>query len=209
MVILTNFSFEIIIASCPQISPPSAFIMNHIRAFSTTANLCRTFAHVVNRHVKKVPELKVGDPVSRLLKRKVPEIPPYPYGESHIYKQSNRGLYGGKFISTGHQISEFKNKHLRYIKPNVQRHKLWSESLNRRIRVRVVNSVLKTITKEGGLDNYLIKDKSARIKELGPYGWRLRYEVLKKMEENEKKLDEAKSLEGVQSAEAVEDRRVE
>lgn len=39
--------------------------------------------------------------------------------------------------------------------------------------------VLKTISKEGGIDNYLTKEKSARIKELGPTGWKLRYRVLK------------------------------
>lgn len=35
--------------------------------------------------------------------------------------------------------------------------------------------VLKTIKKEGGLENYLLKSKPARIKELGPGGWNLRW----------------------------------
>jgi large subunit ribosomal protein L28 len=156
------------------------------RRFTTSLPLSKTFFHVVNRKQRRVPEIKVGDPISRLLARPKPKVPPYPYGESNIYKQSNRGLYGGKFIFTGHHISEFKNKHLRFIKPNVQRHKLWSETLNTRIRCRVVNSVLKTITKEGGLDNYLIKDRPSRIKALGPYGWALRYRVLTTMEAKEK-----------------------
>jgi len=34
--------------------------------------------------------------------------------------------------------------------------------------------VLKTIDKEGGLDEYLLSSKEGRIKELGPLGWKLR-----------------------------------
>jgi len=39
--------------------------------------------------------------------------------------------------------------------------------------------VLRTIDKVGGLDNYLLGDKAARIKELGVEGWRLRWKVLR------------------------------
>ena len=42
--------------------------------------------------------------------------------------------------------------------------------------------VLKTISKEGGIDNYLTKE-GLRIKELGPTGWKLRYRVLKRKDE--------------------------
>lgn len=56
---------------------------------------------------------------------------------------------------------------------------LWSETLNRKISIKMTAKVLKTISKEGGIDNYLTKEKSARIKELGPTGWKLRYRVLK------------------------------
>lgn len=36
-----------------------------------------------------------------------------------------------------------------------------------------------TIDKVGGLDNYLLGSKTARLKELGPKGWKLRHRVLK------------------------------
>lgn len=81
-------------------------------------------------------------------------------------------------IMFGNKISEFKNHNRRTFKPNVNRQTLWSEALNRKITIRVHTSVLRSITKEGGLDNYLIKDTSARIKQLGPMGWKLRYLVL-------------------------------
>ena len=39
--------------------------------------------------------------------------------------------------------------------------------------------VLRTIDKVGGLDEYLLGDKPARIKELGVEGWRLRWRVMR------------------------------
>lgn len=37
--------------------------------------------------------------------------------------------------------------------------------------------MLRTIDKVGGLDNYLLSEKPARLKELGPWGWELRYRL--------------------------------
>ncbi len=37
---------------------------------------------------------------------------------------------------------------------------------------------LRTIDKEGGLDNYLLGEKPARIKELGMGGWLLRWRIM-------------------------------
>lgn len=49
------------------------------------------------------------------------------------------------------------------------------EALGARIKTRLTLRVLKTIRREGGLENYLLKSKPARIKELGPGGWNLRW----------------------------------
>jgi len=38
--------------------------------------------------------------------------------------------------------------------------------------------VMKTIDKVGGLDNYLLGEKRARIKDLGPKGWTLRWKLM-------------------------------
>lgn len=154
------------------------------RFFSVGSPAAREFAHIVRRRVKQPRQLRVGDP-DTLLKREAPEFPPYPYGDSPIYKQSNRGLYGGKIPQFGNKVSEWGNKHVRVFHPNVQRVSLWSETLKRTLRLKAVASVIRTISNEGGLDNYLVKDTSARVKELGPTGWRLRYMVLRRMELNE------------------------
>lgn len=49
------------------------------------------------------------------------------------------------------------------------------DSLNVRIKTKLSMRVLKTIKKEGSLEAYLLKNKPARIKALGPAGWNLRW----------------------------------
>lgn len=46
------------------------------------------------------------------------------------------------------------------------------------MRVKVQARVLRTIDKVGGLDAYLLGDTVGRVKELGPYGWKLRWRVM-------------------------------
>lgn len=143
--------------------------------------MARAYKSVVNRQIKKVPDFQIGDkkPVGIYIPDKKPEYPVYPYGEARIFKRADHGLFGGQVIGFGNQISEMKNKSRRTWLPNVITKSIWSDALNRTIKMRLTARVLKTITKEGGLDNYLTKDKSARVKELGLFGWNLRYDVLK------------------------------
>ncbi|KAH8811551.1 hypothetical protein F5884DRAFT_782539 [Xylogone sp. PMI_703] len=106
-------------------------------------------------------------------------VPTYPYGPSQIYKQSNFGLYGSQKIRFGNSVSE-KNeiKNRRYWRPNVQRKRLWSAALGQYLKVRVTARVLRTIDKCGGLDEYLLGEKSQRIKDLGMGGWKLRWRIM-------------------------------
>lgn len=52
-------------------------------------------------------------------------------------------------------------------------------ALNRFVRVKVLARVLRTIDKVGGLDEYLLGEKPARIKELGMGGWALRWRLMR------------------------------
>ncbi|KAH6682724.1 ribosomal L28 family-domain-containing protein [Halenospora varia] len=106
-------------------------------------------------------------------------IPPYPYGASTIYKQSNFGLYGLQKIRFGNIVSK-KNeiKTRRHWRPNVHFKRLWSESLERMIRLRITTKVLRTVDKVGGLDEYLLGGKARRVRELGMGGWKLRWRVM-------------------------------
>jgi large subunit ribosomal protein L28 len=106
-------------------------------------------------------------------------IPEYPYGDSLLFKQSNKGLYGGQRIQFGNNVSkDTETKTRRHWKPNIVTKGLYSVILKKRIRLRLTSRVLKTMDREGGLDNYLLKESEQRIKELGPLGWALRWRLM-------------------------------
>ncbi|KAL1969518.1 hypothetical protein VTN77DRAFT_8956 [Rasamsonia byssochlamydoides] len=129
--------------------------------------------------------------------KKLPEyIPPYPYGPNYLYKQSNSGLYGGVTIQFGNKISKGRNKGKtrRSWKPNVRRKKLWSDALGEHVFIKVTRKALRTIWKSGGLDNYLLDDRPGRIKELGVFGWQLRWRIMQTPKIQEKFREERKKL---------------
>ncbi|KAK8200293.1 hypothetical protein HDK77DRAFT_442112 [Phyllosticta capitalensis] len=122
------------------------------------------------------------------------KIPEYPYGQAYWYKQSNFGLYGGARIQFGNKVSEeYEQKTRRKWRPNLERLRLRSDSLGRLIKVKVSRRVLRTIRKVGGLDEYLLGEKTERIKDLGMGGWALRWRIMqtdavKKRFEKQRKL---------------------
>ncbi|EYE99828.1 mitochondrial 54S ribosomal protein bL28m [Aspergillus ruber CBS 135680] len=107
-------------------------------------------------------------------------IPPYPCGPNYVYKQSNTGLYGGAMIQFGNKISQGRNegKTRRMWKPNVRRKKLWSDALEDFVFIKITRKALRTIRKSGGLDNYLLDDRPGRVKEMGIFGWQLRWQLI-------------------------------
>ncbi len=167
-------------------------LTDQTRSFSTSSSTsARQYKTVVSRLVRKGEEYKEGDKKPWYLRvpEEKPRYPPYPYGEALFFKRSDRGLYGGQERGSGYQVSEMGNRTPRSWLPNVVTKRLWSEALNKTIKIRLTSRVLRTITKEGGLDNYLTKEKSARIKELGLFGWHLRYDVLKARENANRPLN--------------------
>jgi ribosomal protein L28 len=130
------------------------------------------------------------------IKRKTWTPPAYPHIPSGIpsfaakphytYKLRNKILAGGKTIHFGNNVSEFKNRTRRIWRPNIKTKALWSEALGRRVRLRLVTSVLRTIDKVGGLDAYLTGSTRLRMKELGPRGWEIRAAVIKVLRRQER-----------------------
>jgi large subunit ribosomal protein L28 len=108
------------------------------------------------------------------------DIPPYPYGARQTFKQADRGLYGGASIQFGNKISKGRNKGKtrRRWYPNVRLETIRSEALRKDLTIRITASCMRTINKCGGLDQYLLGDKPARIKELGLFGWKLRWKIM-------------------------------
>ncbi|KAI0966116.1 hypothetical protein F4678DRAFT_450872 [Xylaria arbuscula] len=107
------------------------------------------------------------------------KVPTYPYGRFETYKQRNQGLYGRSKIRFGNVVaSKYGNKSRTSWLPNRHTKRLWSPSLNAFIRTRMTASVLHTIDRLGGIDEYLLGSKAKRIKELGPAGWALRWKIM-------------------------------
>ncbi|KAH8710049.1 ribosomal L28 family-domain-containing protein [Phaeosphaeriaceae sp. PMI808] len=127
-----------------------------------------------------------GDLGSHLPKHVIPQdayIPPYPYGDHALFKQANRGLYGEQRIQFGNNVShKTETKTRRDWKPNILNKALYSVALKKKVKLRITSKVLKIMDREGGLDEYLLKDNEHRIKELGPLGWALRWALLQKPE---------------------------
>jgi large subunit ribosomal protein L28 len=146
----------------------------------------RTFATSDPAPVVKNPlrRRKGGDLGSHLPKHVIPPdslIPPYPYGEHALFKQANHGLYGEQMIQFGNNVSEkTETKTRRNWKPNVLNKSLYSVAMKKKIKLRITSRVLKTMDREGGLDEYLLKDSEHRLKELGPLGWTLRWTLMQK-----------------------------
>jgi len=73
--------------------------------------------------------------------------------------RSRRGLYDGKDIRTGNNLSFSMNHTKRTFKPNVFVKKVYSEILDEMVQFHLTTSTLRSIEKCGGLDNYLLTSK--------------------------------------------------
>ncbi|KAJ1658099.1 hypothetical protein IWQ61_002611 [Dispira simplex] len=80
-----------------------------------------------------------------------------------VPKASLKGLYGGKQVHFGNKVSEWDSRTRRKWKPNVQWAHLHSRVLNQSFRIKVTTSILRTVDKKGGLDNYLLYTKNKNI----------------------------------------------
>ena len=85
----------------------------------------------------------------------------------------------GKGPLVGPKVSHSNNKTKRRFLPNLRNVTLISDSLGRRIRLRVSANALKTVDHRGGLDAFLLK---AKDDELAPRVLELKRQIVKKRE---------------------------
>jgi large subunit ribosomal protein L28 len=90
---------------------------------------------------------------------------------------SRRCELTGKSVLTGHLVSHSNHKTNTRFLPNLTKATLISESLNRRVRLRVAVATLRSIEHRGGLDAFLLK---ARDTDLSPNALALKREIVKK-----------------------------
>ncbi len=69
----------------------------------------------------------------------------------------------GKKVQFGNNVSKANNKTRRKFNPNMQSATFKSELLNKNIRFSVATSSIRTVTKFGGIDEFLIRTKSKKL----------------------------------------------
>ena len=77
--------------------------------------------------------------------------------------RSQRGIYAGKDVRSGNNVSFSHRKTRRTFKPNVQRKRLWSVTLGCWLRFNMTTHALRCIDKAGGIDDYLLKTPDAKL----------------------------------------------
>ena len=99
-------------------------------------------------------------------------------------------------IQFGNKISQGRNegKTRRMWKPNVRRKKIWSDALEDFVFIKITRKALRTIRKSGGLDNYLLDDRPGRVREMGIFGWQLRWQLMQTPKIQEQFREERKRL---------------
>mmetsp|Transcript_22876 Transcript_22876/g.53942 ORF Transcript_22876/g.53942 Transcript_22876/m.53942 type:complete len:194 (-) Transcript_22876:94-675(-) len=117
----------------------------------------------------------------------------------HRSNRSRRGLYDGKDVRFGNQVSFSNRKTRRKWKPNVQMKRLYSEVLDEMLRFHVTTSALRTIDKYGGLDNYLLNSRHVSTEGFGE-GQRARNRIVMTLKQREKLREEA-----IERGESVDD----
>jgi large subunit ribosomal protein L28 len=69
----------------------------------------------------------------------------------------------GKRPMSGHNVSHSNNKTKRKFFPNIKKVTLRSEILNKNIRFKISTRALKAVDFRGGIDEFLIRAKNAKL----------------------------------------------
>ncbi|CAA18428.1 54S ribosomal protein L24, mitochondrial [Schizosaccharomyces pombe] len=115
------------------------------------------------------------------------------------FSKFQQNLYGGSKTEAGNnKIPKFGHKTRRVWIPNGHSKWLYSNVLEEKFHLYVTSRVLRTIDKEGGLDEYLVKSTPSRLKSLGLRGVELRALVLHKLGAKNPILEKLPSDSGAQ-----------
>lgn len=85
----------------------------------------------------------------------------------------------GKGVQTGNNVSHANNRTRRRFLPNLQAASIWSDLMNKSIRVRLSAYALRLLEKKGGLDAYLLATRDTK---LTPEFRRVKKQVVRAME---------------------------
>ncbi len=89
---------------------------------------------------------------------------------------ARRCSVSGKGVMTGNNVSHAHNKSRRRFLPNLQPMQLYSEALNKSVRLRITTAAARTIEHKGGLDAYV---RSTAAVDLPPELRRMKKQLVK------------------------------
>ena len=69
----------------------------------------------------------------------------------------------GKRYQSGNNVSHARNRTKRRFLPNLQNISFLSETLGKKIQLRVATSTIRTVEKKGGLDEFLINTSNTKL----------------------------------------------
>ena len=93
----------------------------------------------------------------------------------------------GKMVITGNNVSHAKNRTKRRFIPNLQNVSLYSDKLDKKIKFRVATSTLRTVEKNGGIDNFLV---NANVSQLSIAARKYKKNILKFFDNETVKKDQ-------------------
>ena len=76
---------------------------------------------------------------------------------------SNKCELTGKRPLKGHNVSHANNRTRRRFLPNLQNASMQSDILNRKVKLRVSTSAMRTVEKHGGLDAFLLQAHNTEL----------------------------------------------
>jgi len=76
---------------------------------------------------------------------------------------SRRCMITGKAVMTGNNVSHANNKSRRRFLPNIQETSLFSEVLNKWVKIKASAAGLRTVEHKGGLDAYLTSTAATKL----------------------------------------------
>merc|ERR1712137_1017444 len=79
--------------------------------------------------------------------------------------RASRGIWAGKSIITGHNVSYSNRRTNRKYFPNVHKKFFWSDLLNKWFRINVTTHALRCIERAGGFDEFLLFCKPKLIQD--------------------------------------------
>ena len=76
---------------------------------------------------------------------------------------SNKCQLTGKSFLKGNKVSHANNKTKKRFVPNLQKISFVSDKLKTKIQLKVATSTIRTVEKNGGIDNFLLKTSNSKL----------------------------------------------